>query len=185
MLCIEPFHPSIDRVYYIYYTTVNLFLSKQLSKRCITGLQSCYKTEHAAAPPPTQPPTLLRTANMVYVKKGGQLPPLVPPYDGPYRVLEKGTKFFKVDIGGKEVSVTVDCLKPHTGAAAASPAAPAKHSRPPNTCMPAPPANIDSDSEEAFSTPSSTPARSPSPWLTATTAARPARERRPPARLDL
>jgi len=36
-------------------------------------------TRHAAALAPTQPPTPLRTATMVYVKKGGQLPPLVPP----------------------------------------------------------------------------------------------------------
>ena len=47
-------------------------------------------TRHRTAPPPTQPPNPLRTATMVYVKKGGQLPPLVPPYDGPYRVIEKG-----------------------------------------------------------------------------------------------
>jgi len=142
-------------------------------------------TRHGTAPPPTQPPTPLRTATMVYVKKGGQLAPLVPPYDGPYRVIEKGPKFFKVDIGGKEVSVTVDRLKPHRGAAAASPAAPARRGRPPNPRTPAVPANIDSDSEEVFSTPASTPARAPSPGLPATTAARPARERRPPARLDL
>jgi len=59
-------------------------------------------TRHAAALAPMQPPTPLRTATMVYVKKGGQLPPLVLPYDGPYRVIEKEPKFFKVDIGGKE-----------------------------------------------------------------------------------
>ena len=106
---------------------------------------------------------------MVYVKKGGQLAPLVPPYDGPYRVIEKGPKFFKVDIGGKEVSVTVDRLKPHRGAAAASPAAPARRGRPPNHRTPAVPANIDSDSEEVFSTPASTPARAPSPGLPTTT----------------
>ena len=106
-------------------------------------------TRHAAALAPTQPPTPLRTATMVYIKRGGQLPPLVPPYDCPYHVIEKGPKFFKVDIGRKEVSITVDRLKPYTGAAAASPAAPARCGRPPNTRTPAAPANVDSDSKEA------------------------------------
>ena len=106
-------------------------------------------TRHAAALAPTQPPTPLRTATMVYIKRGGQLPPLVPPYDCPYHVIEKGPKFFKVDIGRKEVSIIVDRLKLYTGAAAASPAAPARCRRPPNTCTPAAPANVDSDSKEA------------------------------------
>jgi hypothetical protein len=44
---------------------------------------------------------ILATAEMVYVRKGGQLQPLAQPYSGPYQVLEKGPKYFRLDIGGK------------------------------------------------------------------------------------
>jgi len=33
-------------------------------------------------------------------------------------MLEKGPKYFRQDIGGKDTAVTVDRLKPHTGGAA-------------------------------------------------------------------
>lgn len=37
---------------------------------------------------------------------------LEPPYDGPYKVLERHPKFFKIDVSGKPVNVSVDRLKP-------------------------------------------------------------------------
>ena len=39
---------------------------------------------------------------MVYVRKGGQPGPLVPPYSGPYRVVARTPKYFTIDIGGQE-----------------------------------------------------------------------------------
>jgi cleavage and polyadenylation specificity factor subunit 1 len=134
-------------------------------------------TRHADAEAPTEPPTHLAAAELVYIRKGGTLPPLAPPYEGPYKVVERGPKFFRLDIGGRTVSVSVDRLKPHTGAAAATPAAPARRGRPPRPADPPP-----SPPTPEFSTPA---ARSPSPGLPATTGARPARPRRPPVRLDL
>jgi len=58
-------------------------------------------TWHGQREAPTEPPVALATAEMVYVRKGGQLQPLAQPYSGPYQVLEKGPKYFRLDIGGK------------------------------------------------------------------------------------
>jgi transposase InsO family protein len=74
-------------------------------------------TRHGQREAPTEPPTALATAEMVYVRKGGQLQPLAQPYSGPYKVLERGPKYFRLDIGGKSTAATVDRLKPYTGTA--------------------------------------------------------------------
>jgi len=123
-------------------------------------------TRELPHPPPTEVPPHLATTEMVYVRKGGQPGPLAPPYSSPYRVISKGPKYFSIDIGGKQQAVTVDRLKPHTGTAASTPAAPPRRGRPPPP-LPSP------------------PRRTPSLGLPATTGARPARERRPPVRIDL
>jgi hypothetical protein len=77
---------------------------------------------HAALVPPAAPPPALASAEMVYVRRGGSLPPLTPPYQGPYRVLERGAKVFKLQMGSRQENITVDRLKPHLGAAPAVPA---------------------------------------------------------------
>ena len=131
-------------------------------------------TRHRHKEAPTGPPSQLAEAEMVYVRKGGQLPPLAQPYNGPYKVMEKGPKFFRLDIGGKDTAVSVDRLKPHTGTAVAAPAAPPRRGRPPAARAQPSPATSPSPAS-----------RSPSPGLPATTGARPARCRRQPDRLVL
>jgi len=88
-------------------------------------------TKHQQKEAPTEPPSQLAGAELVYVQKGGQLPPLAQPYSGPYKVLEQGPKYFRLDIGGKDTAVSVDRLKPHTGSAAITPATPPRRGRPP------------------------------------------------------
>ncbi|MBX9657126.1 MAG: DDE-type integrase/transposase/recombinase [Nitrospiraceae bacterium] len=137
-------------------------------------------TRHGTWAPPTEPPQHLRQSNMVYIRRGGQLPPLTPPYDGPYLVLEKGPKYFKLQMGDREVNITVDRLKPHQGDGPATPAAPASRGHPP--------AALAAQSPTAM-TPqlptSPVRSRSPSLDLPALTLARPARVRRLPSKLDL
>ena len=58
-------------------------------------------------------PEALMNAKFVYVRRGGQTPPLAPLYSGPYEVLEAGRKVFKISVGGKMEMFTVDRLKPH------------------------------------------------------------------------
>jgi hypothetical protein len=74
----------------------------------------------------------LREAELVYVRRGGVLKPLSPLYKGPYRVLEKSQKYFRLDIGGRAEAVSVDRLKPHLGPSNVAPALPPKRGRPSN-----------------------------------------------------
>jgi len=91
-------------------------------------------------PPPTRPlsyaavaaspPASLLTARYVYVRRGGIIPPLSPLYIGPYAVLAAGDKFFKLAVGDKTETVSVDRLKPHLGLSPLVPATPAARGRP-------------------------------------------------------
>ncbi len=67
----------------------------------------------------------------MYIRRGGTLPPLTPPYAGPYAVAEAGEKTFEVLVGGQRQRVSVDRLKPHTGPAPVTAAPPARRGRPP------------------------------------------------------
>jgi hypothetical protein len=75
------------------------------------------------------PPGLM-AAKYVYVRRGGTAPPLSPPYQGPFLVVQSGPKIFKLQIGGREETVSIDRLKPHMGEAPVIPAAPAQRGRP-------------------------------------------------------
>ena len=65
--------------------------------------------------PRRQVPAALRSAEFVFVRHGARRTPLTRPYDGPFRALEKGEKFFRIQVGTKEQVITVDCLKPAFG----------------------------------------------------------------------
>ena len=75
-------------------------------------------------PPLPPPPPHLQHATLVYVRRGGAGHALASPYVGPYRVLRRGPKFFSLDVGGREESVSVDRLKPHQGTSPLQPASP-------------------------------------------------------------
>ena len=70
--------------------------------------------------PQEEVPKHLREAELVYVRRGGQGGPLAAPYSSPYQVVDKGLKFFRLNIGNHQQTVSVDRLKPHTGSATAS-----------------------------------------------------------------
>ena len=81
----------------------------------------CPETAWHTATPRQEIPESLRKATYVFVRHGARRTPLARPYDGPYRVLEKGEKFFRVKVGAKEQVVTVDRLKPALGFADPAP----------------------------------------------------------------
>ena len=62
--------------------------------------------------PAAAPPKGLSSADFVFVRRGAPGPPLSLLYDGPYRVLDRGPKVFKLELGGRQEVVTVDRLKP-------------------------------------------------------------------------
>jgi hypothetical protein len=118
-----------------------LHLPGQLATEKETPLPQVAARLSRVQPPPTRPltyaqaaasaPNLLDAADYVYIRRGGVVPPLQPLYLGPYRVLEKARKFFKLQIGGRTEVVSVDRLKPHRGLAPVEPASPPVRGRPP------------------------------------------------------
>jgi hypothetical protein len=92
-------------------------------------------------PPPTRPltyaqaaasvPSSLMEADFVYIRRGGVVPPLLPLYQGPFRVLRRSQKYFQLELGGRSKAVSVDRLKPHLGKAPVEPAVPPTRGRPP------------------------------------------------------
>ena len=78
-------------------------------------------------------PNGLSQAQYVYVRRDGKSTPLQPPYDGPYRVLERGPKHFKLQLGGREDKVSVDRLKVAITEGDVQVAQPPRRGRPPNT----------------------------------------------------
>ena len=57
-------------------------------------------------------PHTLMVAPFVFIRRDGHHSPLQAPYTGPFRVLERGPKAFKVDMGGRPELVSIDRLKP-------------------------------------------------------------------------
>lgn len=54
----------------------------------------------------------LEEASHVFVRPGIGTPALCPAYEGPYEVLQRTTKNFKITINGKTTNITADRLKP-------------------------------------------------------------------------
>lgn len=54
----------------------------------------------------------LRSCKNVFVRNDSIRPSLSPPYDGPYPVLCRSDKHFKININGRSVNISIDRLKP-------------------------------------------------------------------------
>ena len=65
---------------------------------------------HGVVPARVDP--ALQSASHVFLRVDSVKRPLVPPYDGPFRVLERGMKTFILDKNNKSVTVSIDRLKP-------------------------------------------------------------------------
>ncbi len=61
---------------------------------------------------PEDLPPELWAADRVWVRRCGHVPPLTPLYDGPYAVLQRSLRAFKLKIGAKEDQVSTSRLKP-------------------------------------------------------------------------
>ena len=60
-------------------------------------------------------PTILETADFVYMRCCSVGSSFSPAYSGPYRILSRRGKVFELLMGNKKEMVTVDRLKLHTG----------------------------------------------------------------------
>ena len=57
-------------------------------------------------------PPDLTTSSHVFIRIDSQRAPLTPPYTGPYKVLQRKQKVFKIDIRGNPEWISIDRLKP-------------------------------------------------------------------------
>jgi cleavage and polyadenylation specificity factor subunit 1 len=105
----------------------------ELVQRIRSPLNSFTPLPTRPVPPAPDLPESLMKASHVYVLRGGIIPPLAPRYQGPYKVLERAPKTFKLAIGDQVETVSVDRLKPHLGLASPEPAEPPRRGRPPST----------------------------------------------------
>jgi hypothetical protein len=71
----------------------------------------------------------LAAAEYVYIRRSGVAGLLQPQYEGPFRVLQRGSKVFRVQVGDREEDISVDRLKPHLGATPAAVAEPPRRGR--------------------------------------------------------
>ena len=87
---------------------------------------------HVQHLPPTELPASLRIVKFVFVREDASKPSLAPLYRGTYLVVERRSKFFRLQIGDKVDAVSVDRLKPVFSDSPVIPAKPLLWGRPPH-----------------------------------------------------
>ncbi|BHF65278.1 Era Like 12S Mitochondrial RRNA Chaperone 1 [Sparganum proliferum] len=106
----------------------------------------------------------LATCSHVYLRCDRVRRPLEPPYDGPFRVISRGTKNFRIQCGTREEVVSVDRLKatvpdtpPDEPCGPLPPAPPPRPSIPPSRILPLPPCPQPTTATTPSSTNNTTP----------------------------
>ena len=56
-------------------------------------------------------PKDLQTCTHVFIRRDAVRKPLQPPYDGPFKIISRSPKYFKVDLGNRTDTVSIDRLK--------------------------------------------------------------------------
>jgi len=80
--------------------------------------------------PPSQVVQDLMNCTHVFVRRDGHIPSLTPLYEGPYEVLSKSEKVFKLWMGARVDSVSITRLKPAYLPPGSCPALPPARGRP-------------------------------------------------------
>jgi hypothetical protein len=75
-------------------------------------------------------PHQLQSCQHVYVRGDGARPPPAAKYDGPFLVVAKTAKYFRIQRGSRVEKGSVDRLKPHLGTGPVAPASPPARGRP-------------------------------------------------------
>ena len=69
-------------------------------------------TTHGERKISTNLPDALRRAKFVFVRRDARKSPLQTPYDGPYEVVSRSPKYFVLQLGNQQDTVSIDWLKP-------------------------------------------------------------------------
>ena len=85
---------------------------------------------HVRPVPLNQLPAALMSAKYVFVREDSVIPTLAPRYRGPYLVIDRKDKYFRLQIGSKQDVVSVDRLKPVFSDVPVTPALPPPRGRP-------------------------------------------------------
>lgn len=78
-------------------------------KKTMAKIKPTSTSHHSTQRPFVQ--KTLESCTHVFVRSGAIKPPLTPPYDGPYRVIQRKKKYFIIDMKGKKSSISIDRLK--------------------------------------------------------------------------
>ncbi len=89
--------------------------------------------DHHNRPGPLKLPEELMVTRYVLVRHDGAQPPLSPMYDGPYLVLERSLRFFRLQVGTRQDTVSTLRLKPCRSPPDVQPAVPPRCGRPPTS----------------------------------------------------
>jgi hypothetical protein len=150
-----------------------------------TTMTSCppLPTRHNSAPAPSTLPEELLLARFVLVRQDGVQLPLSPIYDGPYRVLERSTHFFLLEMGDRTDKVSTLRLKVARTPADTEPAKPPRRGCP---IAQAPLGRAAAETAGAAATGDLQPPTAPPTTSSSSSASgRPLRNARPPNRLNL
>ena len=79
-------------------------------RQTVGRYRPCIQTHSTA--PPSHLPKSLHTCRHVFVRNDAHRSPLTRPYRGPYPVLERNPKAYRLNIAGKSDWVSIDRLKP-------------------------------------------------------------------------
>ncbi len=84
----------------------------------------------SASSPPSSTLQELQLCSHVYVRRDGHVPALSPLYEGPYEVVSRSVKYFRLRMGARVDSVSVTRLKPAFLPPGSAPALPPARGRP-------------------------------------------------------
>jgi hypothetical protein len=96
----------------------------------MTGRPPPRPTQHNSAPAPSTLPEELLLARFMLARRDGAQPPLSTVYDGPYRVLERSTHFFLLEMGERTDKRSTLSLKAARTPIDTEPAKPPRRGRP-------------------------------------------------------
>ena len=106
----------------------------QRIEQAVSGFAVPLANNFSPAPPAPLPAALL-AAKFVFVREDASVPPLAPLNHSPYLVLERCTKFFRLQLDDRMDVVSVDRLKPAFSVEPISPALPPLQLPPPQPAV--------------------------------------------------